>query len=783
MAFKPIKPGSRTSKPPRRTVPRARKRPVREEPTQINPGLKRPGPDAKTALITKGRVAPSAFDGAAQQQRMEALSKSRPSNTSPQRNDFVYVEYQGVLRMGQVTQVTDNYFYVEVIGQDLSLRMTALDLAQVQNKYAQTISKALESQPSIDVGKFVLARWGDQWIGAQVLSVDDRFVQLGFKRSDNARDCVGVFPKEVVSLWFQNQSGDMMPPIRGAQLRFYEGQIVKGLEGRDQNTLYQISLINTEKGLVSITPLTSNLLMGLPPRVTLKALKNYQDMGDPIDFAPLVADPMFNLGWSSMPREKPAAKIDDPQHAALHKLPPKKTQPDTRPHSTFVSGQKVIIRDPETGEIKAGNWSVSTNFGNGDIGVRSESGAVMLVNETDLERWQPMQDQAWLNYILEAVKKGSEVFVTAPGKNAERGWNVVKLDSVRGQVLVEKNNYRAWYDFSQLAPADYMDANQTRAFSPNATALGFHARLNPVVRREAKISKKTFDQLCPKFHLDQNNTGNCYWVTAMRNISSNKEFFEALIRTSIRPSSVKGALYEVKVPLGASDKDPNVRWVPVSRSMMGAKFNKNFLKWDRSARFFDLRMLLYPVRGDAVFKILEATYNQLVCEEKGVPYSRNAAEGGFSFKALKKLLGPYVEIHPPIGKFGRNTLAEQWDQGKLDLKGLAEFVLKFSPGRDVVSVNSKIDPNRWFLSSPVYKTAGKTKIFFGHSYSLEEIVLTPGPDDTVLDRVEKVVLINPHNNNKRIELGWGEFIHAFSEIEALRIDFRRAFSREDLQGK
>jgi hypothetical protein len=251
----------------------------------------------------------------------------------------------------------------------------------------------------------------------------------------------------------------------------------------------------------------------------------------------------------------------------------------------------------------------------------------------------------------------------------------------------------------------------------------------------------------------------------------NHPSFETLARTSISVDMNRKEMI-VRIPLG----NPNGRPIPVSFSeVLDQAPNPSYGKPDSHGKV-DNRATIETVQGPAGYKVLEAVFTKLLCEERGFGLTLDYAktEGGFGGRALRLLFGGQYENGAANsvdnGTVRIDTVENFYDGVSLSKKpqemaAMRQYLDSFDSGKDIAVINSLNlgiaggHDNHYNIPGTDYR------IYQTHAYSILGVDKTNG----------LVFLQNPWNagnQKENIVLTYDQLFRGFSSISSARMSPR-----------
>ncbi len=266
---------------------------------------------------------------------------------------------------------------------------------------------------------------------------------------------------------------------------------------------------------------------------------------------------------------------------------------------------------------------------------------------------------------------------------------------------------------------------------------------------EKYFSSKNFE-----LHADlkQQNVGDCYAVAAIYSMSCSPNF-EIIIRSSMK--RFEDGSWQVKIPL----MDENSKIITITPEEILPQENRQFLKRnDKKYKIIpDLRKKLMPVEGKEGLRVLEAAF----IKAKFGSVDRLLAESGSGNEVLSQLYGKNFE------HYQFNSIVWNDKKKKLEYPGLNfisgeqkrylnYFLENFNPEIYITTASTRHNNSIKF-----HKIKGTMKFLVPkHVYSILNI-----------DSNKKIiVLVNPWNTLKPIEVGFNQFFKYFFLIDIARIN-------------
>lgn len=253
--------------------------------------------------------------------------------------------------------------------------------------------------------------------------------------------------------------------------------------------------------------------------------------------------------------------------------------------------------------------------------------------------------------------------------------------------------------------------------------------------------------------LQQGNVNDCHVVAAIHAMSRSPHF-EVICRSSIK--KLPDGSWQVRIPLMSE----NGRIITITPQELLPQKNAQFLiQSEKYGIIPDLRRTLMPVKGKEGLQVLEAAF----IKQRFGSVDRSAAESGSAEEVLLSLGGDNFKKYKidsarwnsekrKMEYPGLNSLDEK------DMAFLDHYLENFDPEVHIATASTKHGGRRsnWFL-----RAKGSEKFLVpGHAYSISHV-------DT---KKKMVILANPWDTSKPIELTFDQFKKNLSALKAIRID-------------
>jgi len=390
-----------------------------------------------------------------------------------------------------------------------------------------------------------------------------------------------------------------------------------------------------------------------------------------------------------------------------------------------------------------------------------------VITETDLEYYNLHLVAHGHGFRLEQNKKhnfeiGEEVYVKRNNQTVEKGWKIINISPQEGIYTLEKKGKIKQNKIDQIWSIPTIETikdGQTFVGDPVAA---FEQRKNLTLQKKATLSKKDFIEMSGSItegSMFQQNVGNCYLIAALNSLRISPHF-ETLIRTSIE---VKDGYWEVKIPLGSR----TYQKYRVYRSDLQRQSNPGYGKRDSKGQL-DTRQFLEPVKGPILYQILEAAFIKNFTPDRTL--NRSVIEGGFGHQALLSLLGENfskikINSNSQLGghtgfQYGRLKTFNNADSKSRS--ELFQFLADYDSSKYIATVNTapsiQGDRDNFHVNEKEFAN--------GHAYSIVEV-----------DKFHQTVSVsNPWNTGKIITLTYGEFMQAFCQLSAVKIEYDKLFN-------
>lgn len=282
------------------------------------------------------------------------------------------------------------------------------------------------------------------------------------------------------------------------------------------------------------------------------------------------------------------------------------------------------------------------------------------------------------------------------------------------------------------------------------------------------LSKEDFDTHFAsenfEIHADlkQGNVGDCYAVAAIHALSTSPHY-EMIVRSATE--RLPDGSWRVRVPFLSTTYET----ITLTPEDLLPQKNEQFLKKPNDG-LIDIRPRLHPPKGKEGLRALEAAY----IKHKFGKVDRIASEGGWGHEVLTALGGDNFYTWNLMA--GYDAEEHRYDQRKSldsltskDNIFLEQMLEQFDPNIHIMNASTRhLKPNtlEGVVTGAVgmYKGKGTGKLFVpGHAYSVARV----NPKEKTM------VLVNPWDTTKPIELTFDQFKGSFSAVSSVRINMQK----------
>ena len=263
-------------------------------------------------------------------------------------------------------------------------------------------------------------------------------------------------------------------------------------------------------------------------------------------------------------------------------------------------------------------------------------------------------------------------------------------------------------------------------------------------------------------NLKQKNVGDCYLLAAIHAMSCSPNF-EMFCRSSMK--RLPDGSWQVRFPL--MSKDGQV--ITITPEELLPQSNRQFLGQGKDGKL-DSREQLIPVEGKEGLQVLEAAF----IKQKFGSVDRLAAEGGFGVDVLMSFGGDNFINYQIDSKSTYSWEKEEWDFLPLNSAGprssiyLDFFLENFNSEIYMATADTPSQSKAARMAandSPFFKVDGTTNTFlvYSHAYSISSV-------DT---EKKMIILVNPWDTSKPLELTFDQFKDNFHSLGAVRINMHK----------